>query len=133
MTKTAKYAREALVNIVRSRRQGGRCALVKELTDEGKSVSKEFDDLIVKKESNVTKLKSEIDALEEQKSSLLTSNMLHSDNFCKTADGQCRWRQLHPKLDVYDTQTDHCVIELMTRPEVDESTVIELLGESDES
>ena len=130
-SKTAKYAREALVKIVNSRRQGGRCAIVKELTDEGNVAAADYNGRIKKLNAKIEKLKADVKEEENARDKFQSTNLLHSGNFSKTEDGQCRWRQLHPRLDAYDKQTDHCVIELMTRPEVDESTIIELLGEDD--
>lgn len=125
-TRTPKYVRESIVSMLEARRQSGRCALVKELTDEGKALSTEYDEKIGKLEAKRTKLWKEVMELADERDKLLEDGMLHDRNFTKSEKGTCRWRPLNPRLEAYDAATDHGILEIMMRETVDESILQEL-------
>lgn len=126
ISRTPKYVRESIVEMLEARRQSSRCAIVKELTDEGKELSVEYDAKIKKLEDKRSKLWEEVNGLTNEKRELLAQSKLEDGNFTKSEKGGCRWRPLHPRLEAFDAATDHGILEIMMRETVDEGVLQEL-------
>lgn len=135
MSRTPKYVRESLVELMKGMRAEQRCDKVKELLQKFKNdnpelyrkrdnVNKELDD-VRQQLSELRKKERELESEERKVNRELDKakreSLLHSTT--PSDAGTCRAQHLHPELEKFDMETKRLEIKILTQEEVDEKVL----------